>query len=229
MANVVDALGAPLNLSVPPWKATLLAALRLEGPGADPLVNIRSGQPAFDPRLLAAARILVARDESEVSGRSLEKLGDLGAGALAKDNESAALRTLSGVCAVALSRFTAALEDDAAALVDGRAPSLEDDAAAPNSSDGAAASGSSTDQQEQQPPALATPLSEDERLALRFRVEKKRILSRAIQSLARALASAQGSSELKDKAAAGVSKKGSKPAPATAKGFGAAGPSKPKP
>lgn len=209
-------MGAPLTLSLPPWKAQLLSQLRLEGAGADPLVSIRATEPQIDPRLLAGARILMARDASEVEGRSLDKLGDLSKGALAKDNERSALRALSGVCAVALSRFTTALEDDVAVVSN-------------SSSDGAGADDASgiLSQEQATSPQPATPLSEDERLAVRFRMEKKRILSRAIHSLGHALAAAQGSAALKERAASGAGRKGSKPSAATAKGFGAGG-SKPK-
>lgn len=80
----------------------------------------------------------------------------------------AALRTLTGLCVIALSQFSTSLQDDEAALAAGAA-----------GAEGAAAGG-----EQQQEGQQAQQLSPDMQLALQFRIDKKRLLSEAVDVLA---------------------------------------------
>ncbi|KAG2438459.1 hypothetical protein HYH02_010913 [Chlamydomonas schloesseri] len=202
VSNVSDALGAPLDLAPRTWQLQLLAELGLVGPAANPELNIGGGGPGaevLDGRLLAAARVMVARAESEVAGRGVERLCAVDR-PLGRDNELAALRTVGGVLAFALSNFVTTLEQDKALLV-GQAVAVPQPGGA--------------GERQLQPPA-----SEDEMLAVRFRLEKKKILSRALQRVGALSQAAAGNAELKQTAGSAAAKKGSKPSPATSKGFG---------
>ena len=90
-----------------------------------------------------------------MQGRTAERLGKLGQ-PLSRANETCALRTLSGVAAIAVSRFTASLEDDER-LLSGEGASTS---AAAGGSDGAQGSGA---------PAAAEPLTPDMRMSVQFR------------------------------------------------------------
>ncbi|PNH06028.1 hypothetical protein TSOC_007634 [Tetrabaena socialis] len=200
VTNVRDALGAPMELTLSPWKAALLAELRLAGPAANTELNI-GGAELLDGRLVAAARILVARQESEVAGRGAERLCAVDR-PLGRENEAAALAVLGGVLAVALSNFATTLEQDLVLIA------------------GAEAGSAVMPEPLPQQPTLWPLASSDELLAVRFRAEKKRILGAALQrvaELARAVAADGG---LRETAGAAAAKKGTKPAPATGKGFG---------
>ena len=127
-----------------------------------------------------------------IQGRSLDRLGQLDA-PLNRRNERAALRSLSGVAAYTLSQFTTTLEQDEETLATGTAPEP---------------SGAS---------APAVPLTDEMRLAIRFRVEKKRILSAAIQTMGRQL-QALSKAAVPDQSVA--PRKGQALPAATEKGFG---------
>ncbi len=73
MAGVKDG-GEALEISRPPWKRAVLAQLEVEGPEADLEVGL-GGPQHVEPRLLAAARVLVAVQPNEVQGLSTEALG----------------------------------------------------------------------------------------------------------------------------------------------------------
>ena len=130
-------------------------------------------------------------------GRSLEKLGQLDS-PLNRRNERAALRSLSGVAAYTLSQFSTTLEQDEEILVSGFVKQP-----------GASAAGSTAPE--------AVPLTDEMRLAIRFRVEKKKILSAAIHTMGRQL-QALSKSAVPDQSLA--PRKGQAPPASTDKGFG---------
>ncbi|GLC45812.1 hypothetical protein PLESTM_001782700 [Pleodorina starrii] len=203
VANVTDSNGAPLDLTPTPWRLALLSELGLAGPAANTEINL-GGVELIDRRLLAAARVMVARQEGEVAGRGVERFCAIDR-PLSRENEAAALRIVAGVVAVALSNFRTTLDQDLALLA-GEVP-----AQAP----GAAAGGAGEASAELQPLS-----GEDEILAVRFRVEKKRILSRTLQRVAELRAALSDNVELRQATGVANARKGSKPAPATNKGFG---------
>lgn len=105
---------------LPAWQEKELAALQLVGPGANLEVTIRhadaEGGP-FDPRLLAAARVLCAPNAQALGGRSgVRQLGRLDAPLPNAAAESAAARTLAALCAVLLSQFPETIQEDAQLL-----------------------------------------------------------------------------------------------------------------
>ncbi len=130
------------------------------------------------------------------------------------------LRALAGVCAVALSRFTTTLEQDQALL----SPPATSFAASP-ASQSAASNGAGSDGAGAGPSsAAAEQLSEEMRLAIGFRAERKKVLLGAMQALGRRVQEVQAMQGLKENAAASAApRKGEKPRRASAKGFGAAG------
>jgi hypothetical protein len=144
-------------------------------------------------------------------GRSLERLGQLDQ-PLNRRNERAALRSLSGVAAFTLSRFTTTLEDDEQVLLSG---TYRKPVQAPVAG-----------QQQQQQQATfdsasvsepGVPLTDDMRLAIRFRMEKKKVLSAAIQAMGRQLQALSKASVPEQSTAP---RKGQAPPAATEKGFG---------
>ncbi|KAL4434341.1 hypothetical protein ABPG75_000782 [Micractinium tetrahymenae] len=207
---------------LPAWQQRELAALQLAGPDANTEVNIRrvsaqgqaaeaaagaaAGSPA-DARLLAALRVLCAPSEAALCGRSgAERLGRWDAPLAAPAAELAALRTLTGLCAIALSQFKGTVEEDIALLAASKAA-------------GQQAQQQGGEQQEQQ-----RQLTPDEELAVRFRMDKKELLlealaitSRRIKQLA-AAASPSGSGG--GKAAGGKAAGGSKGKVPASKGGG---------
>eukprot|EP00955_Chlamydomonas_euryale_P079878 363353-Chlamydomonas_euryale.AAC.13 len=134
-------------------------------------------------------------------GRSLAKLGAFDS-PLNKRNEKAAMRALSGVAAYTLSRFTTTLAADQEGLAAGMVPVLP----AAEGSGGAPARGS-----------LRVPLTDDVRLAVRLRVEKKKILSAAIQAMGRQLTALP---RMDVPASPSAPRKGQGPPAATDRGFG---------
>lgn len=198
MANVIDERGASRDLSSNDWRLIMLRNLGIVGPGANPELNL-GGRDLIDPRLMAAARVVVAQLEGEVAGRGLERLGALDR-PLSRDNEAMALRFVAGVVALALSKFRTTLDHDLALL-------KHQDLTAANGCD--------------QMPSEFVPLAnEDEVLAVKFRIEKKRILARVLQRLAALTHSLSEISDLRKSSGISQAKKGSKPLPATGKGFG---------
>ena len=110
---------------LPAWQQRELAALGLSGPGANTEVAIRRQPQAggegkddaaaqrlqgpVDPRLLAGVRVLCAPSEAALGGRrGVDGLGVWGV-PIAPAAELAALRTLTGLVAIALSQFTSSL------------------------------------------------------------------------------------------------------------------------
>lgn len=212
---------------LPAWQQRELAALQLVGPEANTEVTIRrvsaeghaaeaaagtaAGSPA-DARLLAALRVLCAPSEAALGGRSgAERLGRWNAPLAAPAAELAALRTLTGCLAIALSQFKGTVEDDIALLAASTA-----------------AAGQDTQQQggQQERQRQLTP---DEELAVRFRMDKKELLlealaitSRRIKQLAAAAAPASsGSKAAGGKVVGGGKGKGKVPVSKSgAKGFG---------
>ena len=178
--GALDDGGAELP-PLPAWQQQALASLQLAGPGANTEVTIRrqaargggngsgsgsrngGGEAAaegpVDPRLLAGVRVLCAPSAAALGGKaaSVERLGRWDA-PLAPAAELAALRALTGLCAIALSQFRGSLEEDAALLAAAAAP----------------AGGQEAAQQAQR------QLGEDEQLAVRFRMEKKQLLLEAL-------------------------------------------------
>ncbi len=105
---------------LPAWQQKELAALQLVGPGANLEVTIRhagaEGGP-FDPRLIAATRVLCAPNAQALGGRSgVAQLGRWDAPLPNAAAESAAARTLAALCAVLLSQFPQTIQDDAQLL-----------------------------------------------------------------------------------------------------------------
>ncbi|EFJ43131.1 hypothetical protein VOLCADRAFT_106928 [Volvox carteri f. nagariensis] len=199
VANVTDAEGPPRDLVITPWRQELLTELGLAGAAATLELNL-GGPDLLDPRLLAAARVMVARQAGEVAGRGgAERLCAIDC-PLSRENETAALRVVGGVIAVALSTFRRTLDQDLALLAGQVPPSTEADG--------------------NQRQDLAPLETADEMLAVRFCVEKKRILSRSLQRVAALAEAVKGNGELRQSTGMSMAKKGSKPAPATNKGFG---------
>ncbi|GAB4816663.1 hypothetical protein N2152v2_003709 [Parachlorella kessleri] len=134
-----------------------------------------------DSRLLAAVRVLCAKSAAELSSKEAQK--QLGAWdkPLSLAGEVAALRTLSGLCLIALSQFTTSLADDRRALDAGGT------AAGEGGGNSSRASGEAQQheeaQQQQQQKEEWQPLSADLRLALLFRMEKKQLLLDALDVL----------------------------------------------
>ena len=201
--------------ALPAWQQKELAALQLAGPGANTEVTIRraaapsssggAGGPA-DPRLLAAVRVLCAPNAQALGGRSgAEQLGRWDAPLAQPAAELAALKTLSGLCAIVLSSFQGSLEDDAQLLAAAQQAQQAQEAAA-------AAAG-------QQP---AGQLSDDQQLAVRFRMDKKALLLQALSAIAERTKqmAAGATSAAASGGGSGGSKPGQKPKPATSKGFG---------
>lgn len=164
---------------LPAWQQRELTALQLAGPGANTEVNIRrvsaeghaaeaaagaaAGSPA-DARLLAALRVLCAPSEAALGGRSgAERLGRWDAPLGVPAAELAALRTLTGLCAICLSQFKGTVEDDIALLA--------------ASTSAAQQAQQQSDQQQQQ---QRRQLSADEESAVRFRMDKKELLLEAL-------------------------------------------------
>ncbi|KAG2482949.1 hypothetical protein HYH03_018174 [Edaphochlamys debaryana] len=215
VANVTDALGAPLDLSPAAgggaaWRGALLAELGLVGPAADTELRIGAAEEPLDPRLLAAARVLAARSEGEVAGRGAARLCAVDR-PLSRGNEEAALRAVGGALVLALGGFGTSLDQDLALLGGSLPPSP------PAPAEGAAPAPAPTS------PLLRLPGGEDEALAVRFRAEKKRALQRGLARVAELVRAASGDAGLKQTAGAGRAPKGSKPAPSTGKGFGGGG------
>ena len=146
------------------WQIKLLTMINLEGPSANTEVCFGGSlNGGVDPRLIAGARILLAGAENALQGRDIKSLGNLEE-PLGIKTETRTLRALSGVAALTLSNFKTTLREDEEALVRGVIPTV------------ASRDGSS-------PPPLSQPLTDEARLAIRFRVEKKRILSQIIKVL----------------------------------------------
>lgn len=198
------ASGMPLGMGAPkPWQRVLLSALRLD---SDPDVSL-GGPQHVDARLVAAARVMAARDEAVVKGRSLESLGELPRPLSRPADEANALRILSGACALALAAFLSGLDSDLGLLAGGQAAG-----AAKGSRAGAGTTGSGS--------GPAVELSEDQRLAIRFRVEKKRLVQAAMLDVGGRL-KALGGGGGGDKGEAGAKKgKGGPGKAGAAKGFG---------
>ena len=131
------------------------------------------------------------------------------------------MRSLSGVAAFTLSRFTTTLEQDEEALVTGflKVPVVTESVATsggslpqPSTPQGAVAS----------PPVPASsttlvPITDETRMAIRFRIEKKKILSAAIKAMGRHLQELSKASVPEQNLAP---RKGQAPPAATVKGFG---------
>ena len=167
---------------LPAWQQQALAALQLAGPGANTEVTIRwqsapaagagscggkgaASEGPVDPRLLAGVRVLCAPTAAALGGKSgIEQLGRWDA-PIALAAELAALRTLTGMCAIALSQFKGILEDDQALLAAAEAE---------------AAAGTAGGEQQQQP-----QLSADQQLAVQFRMGKKQLLLEALGIISR--------------------------------------------
>jgi hypothetical protein len=197
VAGVGSATGAPDSGEgelppLPAWQQQGLVALGLAGPAANTEVTIRWQQQGsgkgdgsrkgdgsssssnaaaadegpVDPRLMAGVRLLCAPSRAALGGGpvSVESLGRWGTPLSTPAAELAALRTLSALCAIALSQFPASLEEDVALL------------------EGASLAQQGTAQQgeQQAPQQPQQQLSDDQRLAVRFRVEKKRLLLDAL-------------------------------------------------
>lgn len=207
--------GAEALGGLAPWQRSLLGELKLEGPGANTEVTILQGAQPVDGRLLAAARILWAREQSELAGRGLARLQEWGK-PLSKANEGRALKTLTGVAAIALSQFSTTLEQDAKALQDGVMPVPEPAAAVASTS----TSGASAETAAAAAAGKPQPLSEDMRRAIEFRVGKKRLLRAALQALNLRIGEVAGAAGIRDHAGGG-GRKGEAPRAASPKGFGA--------
>lgn len=192
--------GKPLDINVEGWKGKWLAQLGLTGPNANTEVSF-GGASHVDPRLLAAARVLAACKQSDIEGRSLQKLSDLGS-PLSRANETAALRMLVGVGLFALSQFATTLEQDVALLAGQPLPAAGVDGAETTAS-------------------APVSLGAEMRLSVAFRAEKKRVLSGAIEALGARLRQLPNLEGLKPTTSPSALKKGEKPPAATSKGFGA--------
>lgn len=97
------------------YKQRVLKGLGLRGKGANLEVDVCPGSPVVEPRFLAATRLCFTQYSSEVEGLTVERLGDWER-PLNKKNEVKTLKTLSGICAFALSTFPTTKADDEALL-----------------------------------------------------------------------------------------------------------------
>ncbi|KAL6746522.1 hypothetical protein V8C86DRAFT_2940393 [Haematococcus lacustris] len=166
LARVYGPDQKPLELQPSRWQSRVLAQLGLQGPGANLEVTL-GGSQLVDPRLVAATRVLLARSEAELQGRNMMELGTL-ALPLSRAAEVATLRTLAGVAAMPLSRFSTPLQQDQLMLGLNQGK--------PGGDQSASAS--------EPPPGQSVPsLADDLRMAIAFRAEKKKLLSAVIQGL----------------------------------------------
>jgi len=190
----VDSLLGPL----PGWQAEALSSLGLHGPTANLEVNVIqvNSQPEntagtacpVDPRLLGGTRILCAANKSELGGRAgIDAFGSWSS-PLSVRNEVATMRTLSGVCLLALSQIAGGSVEDDIDLLRGCAGStcqdeiLPDNKYSSNNNNGKRGSG--------------LPLSNHFQLAVRFQIEKKRLLVSAARALAQRLREIQDASQM---------------------------------
>lgn len=122
---------------------------------------------------------------------------------LNRANETAVLRSLSGVAGIALTRFSTTLEEDEALLA-GAAGGASKQAGQPEGAQGR---------------VQVQELSEEMRLAVLFRAERKRLLLGVMQALAARVQEVGAMADLKA-AALAPSRKGEAPRASTTKGFG---------
>lgn len=94
--------------SLAEWKQRPLAALGLL---KDTEVHIKRSLQPVDSRLLAALRVMCAESPEDVKYQDPESLG-VWDRPLSQNNEMMALRTLRGLCAIVLARFSTTLEED---------------------------------------------------------------------------------------------------------------------
>jgi len=140
----------PGAIAPAPWQEKLLTELRLLGPDADTKIEV-GGSGHVDPRILAGLRVLYAKEESEVKALSLAQLQTWD-GFLGRDNEEATIKTIAGMLAVALANFTSTLDTDRRVL------------------EGAVKAAGEAGGQ----------VDENVLLAIRFRAEKKQVLTTAV-------------------------------------------------
>lgn len=143
-----------------------------------------------DARFLAGTRVLCAAHTTELQNK--KGIDALGSwqDPLSQRNEVATLQTLTGVCAVALSQFPGTIDDDRAMLISGIDPST------------------------------GNRLSEEVQLAVRFRLEKKRLLTSALGVLStRVQQVKEGGGNLSHYVQSRRNNE-SKPSSSTKKGFG---------
>lgn len=162
-----DGLGGQPIPPLPAWQTKALESLGLAGSGANTevsmiqLIQLPSGAASasaggcpVDARLLGGVRVLCAANAGELGSRSGVEALGSWDSPLSLRNEIATLRTLSGMALICLSQFQGTAEDDVEVLRHGIDPKSKG------------------------------PLSSDMQLAVRFRLEKKRLLEAALKALA---------------------------------------------
>lgn len=182
-ADLKDSSGQPININPAPWQLDLLERLNLISPSrASPVSSgsasapptsspasslVTFGGPALvDPRLLAAARLLLCHNVAELKDCGMQQLTAWDT-PISAQNEALTLSLLSSCCSLLLGYFANSAAADAVLLQPGFTTS--------------SAGGSST-QLDTAAPSRA-PLPADVQMAVRFRLEKKKVLLSTVQKL----------------------------------------------
>jgi histone-lysine N-methyltransferase SETD3 len=124
-------------------------------PTLDLQVNIRKGECPLDARLLAALRVLNATNAKEIDNSAIQGLGAWDK-PLSVKNEITVLKTLTGLVAIALSSFKTTLDQDVELLA------------------GLGGGGGEEEEEEE---------LNNMRLAIQFRMAKKKLLLEALQTV----------------------------------------------
>ncbi|XP_030499723.2 uncharacterized protein LOC115715072 [Cannabis sativa] len=124
-ASMAAGVSSP-NFSAPsPWQQRFLSQLGLEGEASNLKVSL-GGPELVEGRLLAALRVLLASDVTEVEKHDLKTLKSLSAEApLGVANEVAAFRTMIALCVIALGHFPTKIMEDESLLKKGVSSSTE--------------------------------------------------------------------------------------------------------
>ncbi|KAM6562105.1 hypothetical protein CsatB_022103 [Cannabis sativa] len=124
-ASMAAGVSSP-NFSAPsPWQQRFLSQLGLEGEASNLKVSL-GGPELVEGRLLAALRVLLASDVTEVEKHDLKTLKSLSAEApLGVSNEVAAFRTMIALCVIALGHFPTKIMEDESLLKKGVSSSSE--------------------------------------------------------------------------------------------------------
>ncbi|MEW5305232.1 MAG: hypothetical protein WDW36_007788 [Sanguina aurantia] len=177
-ADLRDAAGQPITISPALWQLDLLERLNLippspsnpatpttsSPPAASPASLVTFGGPLLvDPRLLAAARLLLAKNAAELRECGMQQLTCWGT-PISAQNEALTLRVLSACGSLLLGYFANSAAADRVLLQEDPVPG------------GAGVVGLSG--------VRRAPLAADVQTSVRFRLEKKKVLLSTVQKLA---------------------------------------------
>lgn len=178
-ADLRDTAGQPITISPAPWQLDLLERLNLippsptnpaatpttsSPPASSPASLVTFGGPLLvDPRLLAATRLLLAKNVAELKDCGMQQLTGWDT-PISAQNEALTLRVLSACGSLLLGYFANSAAADKVLLQEDPAPG------------GAAVAGLSG--------VRRAPLAADVQTSVRFRLEKKKVLLSTVQKLA---------------------------------------------